>query len=172
MRLGGGVDTGKTVNDSCFIVDSPQDPLKCRQVTPFSPQTQVKVFGSYPLPADVLVSAVFQNVGGPQVLATYNATSAEVAASLGRPLAGGVRTVSVPLVAPGVLFEPRRTQLDIRARKSLRLGSTRVQANVDVYNLFNAHNSITLVQTFGTQWRRPTSIMDGPVVQLSGQIAF
>lgn len=172
MRLGGGVDTGKTVNDSCFIVDSPQDLLNCRQITPFGPQTQVKVFGSYPFPADVLVSAVFQNVGGPQVTAAYNATSAEVAPSLGRPLAGGVRTVSVPLVRPGDLFEPRRTQLDIRVTKGLRFGSTRVTANVDVYNLFNASNTITLVQTFGAQWRRPTSLMDGRIVQLSGQVTF
>jgi hypothetical protein len=26
IRLGGGVDTGRTVRDRCFIVDSPQEP--------------------------------------------------------------------------------------------------------------------------------------------------
>ena len=35
IRLGGGFDTGRTVRDRCFVVDSPQELLNCRVVTPF-----------------------------------------------------------------------------------------------------------------------------------------
>jgi len=65
ILFGGGIDTGRSVDDRCFVVDSPQDLLNCRVVTPLSGNTQVKAFGTYPLPYDFLVSAVFQNIAGP-----------------------------------------------------------------------------------------------------------
>src|SRR5262249_16905994 len=56
----GGVSTGRTVVDSCFVVDSPQaQPLgganrgglyQCHVVTPWQGNTQFKVSGAYPLP--------------------------------------------------------------------------------------------------------------------------
>ena len=81
------------------MVDSPQELLYCRVVTPFKGQTQFKVNGSYPLPGQFVVSGTYQNLPGVPYEANYNVTSAEVAPSLGRPLAGGTRTVLVPLVA-------------------------------------------------------------------------
>ena len=59
----------------------------CHVETPFSAQTQIKLFGSYPLPYDFMVSGVLQNLSGPQILANYAATNAEIAPSLGRNLA-------------------------------------------------------------------------------------
>ena len=73
IQLGGGVDTGRTVNDNCFVIDSPQQLLNCRVVTPFKAQTQVKVFGSYPLPADFVVSGTLQNLSGAPIEANYPA---------------------------------------------------------------------------------------------------
>src|SRR5262249_33429164 len=35
IQLGGGLDTGRTVTDSCFVVDSPQQLLYCRNSVPF-----------------------------------------------------------------------------------------------------------------------------------------
>ena len=87
IRLGGGVDTGRTVTDNCFVVDSPQQLLNCHVVTPFKAQTQVKLNGSYPLPGDFVVSGTFQNLSGPPIEANYPATNAEIAPSLGRNLA-------------------------------------------------------------------------------------
>jgi hypothetical protein len=94
IQLGGGLDTGRTVTDTCFIVNSPQDLLNCHIVTPFWPQTQIKMFGSYPLPGDFIVSGTFQNtsagplqnVVGPGIDAIYAASNAEIAPSLGRNL--------------------------------------------------------------------------------------
>jgi hypothetical protein len=172
-RLGGGIDTGRTVNDNCFVVDSPQQLLNCHVVTPFRAQLQVKVNGSLPLPGGILLSGVFQNVAGPNVTATYNATNAEIAPSLGRSLSGGRRTAAIPLVAPQTIFEPRRNQLDLRVTKSLRLQqNVRLRGYVDLYNVFNASSTLTLNNTFGSQWQRPTSIMVGRLIQVGGQVNF
>src|SRR5262245_59841767 len=65
--FGGGVDSGRTVLDNCFVTDSPQQLLYCRVTVPFHAQTQVKLYGSYLLPYDINVSAMFQNVGGPEI---------------------------------------------------------------------------------------------------------
>ena len=50
----------------------------CRVVTPFSGQTQLKAFFTYPLPHDFLVSAIFQNISGPTITASYTATNAQI----------------------------------------------------------------------------------------------
>ena len=76
--------------------------------------TQIKFNCSYPMKYGIVVAGTFQNLAGPSYDANYPATSAEVALSLGRPLAGGTRSVTVPLVAPNTLFEDRTTRLDLR----------------------------------------------------------
>jgi hypothetical protein len=120
IRLGGGVDTGRTVNDSCFVVNSPQQLLNCHQVHPFSALTQIKIHGSYPLPAGFSVSGVLQNLSGTDDEANYSVPNAQIAPSLGRNLAAcGAQTnctatAVVPLYAPFTRFEPRLTLLDLR----------------------------------------------------------
>ena len=115
--IGGGVDFGRTIEDACFVIDSPQDLLHCRVVTPFKAQAQLKLHGSLPLPGDFTVSGVFQTLSGPSVDANYPASNAVIAPSLGRNLAAcGTRVVctaraTVPLVAPQTLFEGPRTHL-------------------------------------------------------------
>ena len=125
-ELGGSIDTGRIVEDNCFVVDSPQSLLFCRAETPFSSQTQLKAHWSLPLPAAFIVSGVVQNLAGTQQLATYQAPNSLIAPSLGRNLAAcGARshctaTATVPLIAPMSQFEPRRTQLDLRLTKVSR----------------------------------------------------
>src|SRR5438132_13495157 len=94
-RLGGGVDIGRTVLDNCTVIDSPQALLNCRTVPPRSAGVQVKLNGSYALPLGFSANGTFQNVPGPAYTADYTVTTAQVAASLGRPLSGGVRSVTV-----------------------------------------------------------------------------
>jgi hypothetical protein len=174
LRIGGGLDTGRTVNDNCFTVDSPQQLLYCRVVTPYKAQTQLKLFASLPLPGAFSVSGVFQNLPGPQILANYPAPNSVVQPSLGRDLSAGTRaTATVPLVEPQTMFEGRQTQLDLRLTKLLRTGrGMRLQANLDVYNVLNANSILAINNTFGGQWRRPTSILDARLVQVGGQLTF
>src|SRR5262249_43594985 len=150
IQLGAGVDTGRIVGDATygaagtmpaqpnnsFIIDSPQELLNCRVVTPFRAQTQLKLFGSYRLPGDFTVSGSYENMRGPPILATYAVPNAQIAPSLGRNLAAcGSRipcnaTAPVPLLLPQTEFEDRRTQLDLRLSKKLEVGpKVRLQAN-------------------------------------------
>ena len=141
IRLGGGVDTGRSVGN-CFVY-SPQDLLNCRVVTPFTAQTQVKAHGVFPLPANFVTSFAFQNLAGP----TYNATTRRQRprSSDSRPLSGNATTVqNIPLVAPQTLFEDRVTRLDLRLSHSFQVQRVRVQLNLDAYNALNA-NSVRAV---------------------------
>src|SRR4029077_9949439 len=65
IRLNGGFDTGRSLGDNCFVVDSPQSLLFCRIVTPFKAQTQFKVNGVVPLPKDVGLASAYQEQSGP-----------------------------------------------------------------------------------------------------------
>ncbi len=94
------------MSDSCFVVDSPQQLLDCHVVTPFEANTQVKLFGSYPLPGDVIASGIFQNVSGPVILASYSATNAQIAPSLGRNLAAVRHAGHLPLHGDGPVDLP------------------------------------------------------------------
>jgi hypothetical protein len=194
IRLAGGIDSGRTVNDVCFNVDSPgavaaslpgasATPVPhtqttidgrrtCRAVTPFGANTQLKLNGSYPLPMDFLVSATLQNLPGPAYLATYAVPTAQVLPSLGRNLSGGTRTVNVPLILPQTEYEARRTQLDVRIGKIVRVGRTRVQANLDIFNALNASSVLEVNNTFGGQWRQPSRILDPRMAQVSVRFEF
>jgi len=194
-RLGNGgeysasVDTGKSVDDRCFVVDSPAQaiydfrvpatPTYCRVETPFSAQTQIKAYASYRLPLGFFVSGVFQNLAGIPRLATYAATNAEIAPSLGRNLAAcGTRvpctaTAVVPLLEPMTSFEPRRSLFDLRLSKQFSLGDGRsVRANFDIYNLLNNSAVLSLNNTYGATWLRPLTILNGRLIQFGGQLSF
>jgi hypothetical protein len=184
-QFGGGVDTGRTVNNSCLLIDSPQNLLYCKSEMPFSSLTQVKLHASQVLPAGFTVSATFQNVGGPMIEAFYNATNAEIAPSLGRNLAAcGTRpvctaTARVPLIAPGTEFEDRRNQLDLRITKAFRVGRNRIQANLDIYNALNGSAVLGVNSNYGSSWLLPIAattateaILQGRLVQLGAEFRF
>ncbi len=170
--LTGGFDTGRTVQDRCFVVDSPQELLNCRVVTPYKAQTQFKLQGIVPIVKGIVASAVFQNLSGPAYDANYAVTTAEVARTLGRPLSGGVQTITVPLVAPQTLFEARISRLDVRLSKSFTVNRLRIQANLDAYNIMNANPVRSVNSVYGPSWTRPTQILDARLVQFGGQVSF
>ncbi len=172
VRLGGGIDTGRTVDDACLVVDSPQQLLNCRVVQPMKSKTELKLSGSYPLPAGFVVSAVYQNLPGVPLTADYAATTAEIAPSLGRPLAGGARQANVPLIEPYTRFEDRITRLDLRFTKFFDVGRFRVQGNLDIYNVANTGDILATTNTYGSRWRLPISIIEGRTVQFGGQVSF
>ena len=177
--FGGGVDIGRTEEDTCFVVDSPQDLLHCNIVTPWSAQTQVKFHATVPLPYDFAVSAIFQSTAGETFSANRSFSNAEIIPSLGRPLGRGTRA-SIPLVAEQELFLPRRSQLDLRLTKRLPLGDQlALDASLDIYNAFNANDVMRVISTFGGAWLRPLrnsyaggAILTGRLLQLSGRLSF
>ena len=187
IRFGGGVDTGRTVTDNCFTIDSPGyttatapqslttingEPF-CHQVNPLKGQLQVKFNGSYPLPGGVSVAATFQNQPGIVWAATYAVPTAQIAPSLGRNLSGQTATAPAPLIVPNTMREPRRTQVDLRLSKTFLLGSVRrLQANIDVYNVANSNPILGMNTTFGPNWLVPQQILGGRLLQFSGNFTF
>ena len=200
-QFSAGVDTGRTVNDACFDVDSPGAPAAanlpgvsrtptpftattidgrkiCRAVTPWGANAQLKANGSYPLPGQFAISGTLQNVAGPPITANYTVANAVVAPSLGRDLAACsgrtpcTATVGIPLVAPQTMFEPRRTQVDLRLTKFVGLSRGRLQLNLDIYNALNASNVVTLNTNYGASWLQPTSFLTGRLFEIGGQWSF
>jgi len=177
--LGVGYDTGRTLLDRCFVVDSPQELVNCRTTTPLKGNHQIKGFGSYTLPGDIVVSGIFQNIAGPEITASYQASNAEIAPSLNRNLAAcGTRAVctssaTVPLVVPGTMFEGRMTRLDLRVGKRLRLSPRfSLQGNLNVFNVFNTAAVAVLNNTFGRNWQLPSRTQDGRMVQFSTTLTY
>jgi hypothetical protein len=195
-RLGGGFDTGRSVNDQCFVVDAPgfyafpatgfasltfgpqtnttiNGQSVCRIVTPFKGQTQVKLNGSLPLKAGFVVSGVYQDMSGPAIEGVWAAPNASIAPSLGRNLAGGALTANVPLVVPQSIFEGRIRRLDMRLTKIFKITPrVRFQANLDAYNALNSSAIQSLQTAFGSSWLSPTTILDPRLLQVSGQLNF
>ena len=171
--LQGGLSTSKLDVNNCVVTDTPQAarPGYCSYSLPWSAQTQLKLSGVYPLPWwGLQVSGVFQNLPGPVDSATRVYTNAQVAPSLGRSLSSGVNgTVSVALLRPFSVFEPRFNQLDLRLAKSVPLGNVRAEVNVDVYNLFNSAAVLAVNGTYGTSWLTPTSILAARLVKFGLQ---
>jgi hypothetical protein len=184
--LSGGPSIGRTETDYCFTVDSPQGTglppnqgatssggLKyCHVTPPF--QANVKLLGVYPVPwGGVQLAATFQSLPGPQILASRSYSNAEIAPSLGRNLATGANGVaSVQLIEPGTMYDERLYQLDLRASKVFRLARSRIQFNVDLYNVANAGSILSINNTYGPNWLRPTNVLQGRLVRLGAQVDF
>jgi hypothetical protein len=171
-NLAGGLNVGRTTVNSCFVVNSPQELLYCDTSRPYQPN--FKLYGVYPMPwAGFQVSGTLQVIPGPQITASQLVTSAEIYNSLGRHLAQGSNgTVNVPLIAPGTMFAEHGQQLDLRISKRFSLGRTRLDGNVDLFNVFNGSAVQAHSVTYGVAWLRPTQIQGPRGVQLSAQLSF
>ena len=188
----GGLSTGRTKQDTCFVVDSPgtqailpltQTPSAslsswtrefCDSTPPFQPN--VKFFGVYPLPwYGIQVSGAFSSVPGPEIsVSDYVATNAEVLPTLGRNLsAGATAQVTLPLMKPGTLYADRTNKLDVRLTKVFRFASTRrIQGGVDIFNVFNSSAPQLLNTRYGPDWLKPTQILGARLLRLSVQLDF
>lgn len=171
-QISGGLNSGHTAINTCFVVDSPQQLQYCDVAPPF--QAQVKFLGSYPLPWwDLAISGVFQSVPGPEIRAEYVATNAEIRPSLGRDLSSGASgTALVNLIQPGTIYADRLSQLDFRLSKLFSVGAVRISANLDAFNLFNTHAVQSLNIRYGPSWLAPTQVQGARYIQFGGQISF
>ena len=134
--------------------------------------TQLKVTGSYTLPwQQIQIGGVMQTLPGQQITAQWNITQADPI-GLGRPLSGGANTSRVvPLIKPGTMYTPRRTQLDLRVSKRVRVsGSQKLQVMADIFNAFNSNAAVgatsnageppaAINTTYGSAWLKPLNIL-------------
>ena len=196
-RIGGGWNIGNSISlppgltfisskqSRCFIVDSPQDltyPLSIHSAAPGfangcetanTYESRFKLNGSYPLPWNLQAAAVFQDLPGTYYSAFATYTTAQIAPSLGRNLAGGTRTMTVDLLPLYNHFVDQRiVQLDLRLSKILQVGKARVQGNLDVFNALNSSALLSVNQTYGASWLQPTQIMPGRMLKVGVQMDF
>jgi hypothetical protein len=173
LYVSGGVSDGRTLNENCAVVDSPQQLLHCKTSTGWQPIGRLS--GSYTLPWwDVALGAVFQSNPGAQITAAWAVSSDRIAPSLGRNLAAGARaTATVPLISPGTRYNDRLNQLDLRLSKKLSLGGARkLEVMADLYNALNANPVLTQNNTFGPEWQRPLSILLARFAKFGAQFTF
>ena len=184
LSTGTSATTGATTTNStneCFVVDAPglyipqTTPVFAANVLRFCDvnvkwQTAVRFLGTVGLPWGIETGATFQANPGPEILANYTVTSAQVQ-GLGRPLTLG--TMTVPLVRPGTMFGDRIYQLDLRMSKVVQLQrGVRLRANLDLANALNSAAVLLQNNAYGTNWLRPSYILPGRLIRPSVQIDF
>ena len=182
LLLQGGVSFGRTVTDNCDIVTAlPETRFTtiaattsvptsfCRVETPNL--VQVKLLGSYSIRWGVSVSGTYQTLPGPEIQAIRSYASAEIAPSLGRALSGATRQ-NISILQPGTLYGERLHQVDLRLSKGFRMGSQRVKAMVDVFNVTNGNSVTVQNNTYGTAWQTPQAVVPARLVKFSGQLDF
>ena len=174
----GGVDMGRAALDACAVVDSPQQLMQastsapasyCHNVPPY--RAQWKLLGSKSLPWDLRASGTFQYVPGPAIAANYSFRSNE-AIGLNRAFTGAT-TRTVQLIEPGTMYEAGFNQLDLRLTKKVRLGGSKnLDLMADLYNVFNDNGVVRLNTTYGSNWLRPTQILEGRLFKFGVQYDF
>ncbi len=175
----GGTSTGRTITDNCEILQAlPEMNVNglpyCAQTTNWL--TQVKAAASYTIPrADVSVAATFQRLPGVVLAANAAVPTAQIAQTLGRPLAGGAANTTINLISPGTTYNPALNQLDLRFGKIFRLAGTRTTINFDIYNATNASSILNqnnaYVLTTGA-WNIPTAILQARFVKIGATFDF
>jgi hypothetical protein len=71
------------------------------------------------------------------------------------------------------MFDDRLTRLDLRVAKRLALTErVRLQANFNLYNVFNGSAASTLNINYGASWLQPSLLQDGRMVQFSSTLTF
>ncbi len=179
--LSGGLSTAQTVTDNCEVLAKvPEAALTnapnrfCHVAPSWSAATQVKLFGSYPLPFDFRVTAVYQNIPGFPTTASYVVTNAQATAALGRPLAGGANaTALVELIPPLSLYQEARLNLvNLSFTRSFRVGSRRIQPTIDLHNALNANPVLLMNLRYGPAWRNVQGVLPPRLIKLGVTVDF
>jgi hypothetical protein len=135
----------------------------------------MSALGSYTVPRVlVLVSGTFRSDQGLPLAANYAVPAATVAQSLGRAPSGSVPNVTVNLLRDGDKWGDRINELDLRIAKVLRIGRTRSNIGVDIYNVMNSSAVLSYNQSFipNGAWLTPLSVLTPRFAKFSAQIDF
>ncbi|HET9192316.1 MAG TPA: carboxypeptidase-like regulatory domain-containing protein [Vicinamibacterales bacterium] len=176
-----GTQTGRRVDDDCNVVinfDNP-DPRGCHDADPW--QTTIRGLGSYTIPKiDVLVSATVRSQTPLELDADLVIPNTQVRTLLGGTLPPGLLSTgnsTISLTDPDhrLFASNRRTQVDMRFAKVVRLGRTRTDVGVDLWNLFNTNYATAYEGDYGpvgSEWLNPTSIYAPRFVRLNFTVSF
>ena len=184
LSLQGGFNSANTHSDYCaeraavpeWTVAAAQNPTNPWCDTSTGWITRFTALGSYNLPKiDVQISGTMRSDSGGELAANWAAPNSATV-GLNRPFAGVAgQTVTVNLVEPGTLHGDRVNQIDLRFAKIIRVGRTRTNVGLDVYNITNSGAVLTYNETFSptqSTWLTPTSVLQARFLKISAQLDF
>jgi len=184
----GGFNTNNTSFDYCSLRAAIPELVIAGANNPTNPYcsyssgwlTRFTALGSYTIPKiDAQIGGTVRSDKGAQLAANWAAPNSAIAPSLGRNLSNNAPTATVNLITPGTLYGDRVNELDLRFAKIIRIGRTRTNVGLDVYNLFNSAAVLTYNQTFvpasatsAGSWLTPNSVLQARFFKVSAQIDF
>jgi hypothetical protein len=131
--------------------------------------------GSWTIPTvDVQIAGTFRSDQGQALAALYNAPNADIQPILGRSLSNSAPNVTVNLIQPGTLYGDRVNEIDLRIAKILRVGRTRTNVGLDIYNIINSAAILTYNQNYNPtgNWLVPTGVLQPRFFKFSATIDF
>ena len=189
-----GTTTGRGVRDTCALwrarpqFQGSNSADSCAVTEPWL--TSFRGLASYRVPkVDVLLSTTVRSVrtnasenasNGSSLSANYQIPNSVLVAFLGRLPAGATaaQNTTVNLLSPSELYPlDRRTEVDIRVAKIVRLAGARLDLGVDLYNLFNSNTTTSYQQTYlytnnGETWLAPTAILAPRLARFNATLSF
>ena len=190
ITVGGGIDTGRQVDNHCFTVDIPNQPLSltgaqqaggltgvnsnpsCKIVTAWGDTLDFRVRGSIPLAAGFNTSFIYRNTPGAAVNATLAVTSANV--RFKNPTRTALTAAqTITLYTPLSEFGDRFNQLDIAVNKTFNIGWGRLTTSLDLYNALNSSSIQSVIAAYSVaRWQRPVTFLDARLIRVTGNISF
>ena len=187
----GGVNTGTQELNTCKAPDFPAQFCDRASATSeglrasgWPAGTDIKWNLIYPLPWQGIQTALtYTNSAGQYQQPTRAYTNNEIAPSLGRnlsscpaPTGACSQTVLVLLTDQRTLYEKRSNQLDVRLSKIFRFGRSRLQANLDAYNLTNTDDILIVQNRYGSpnggNYLQALNTLPGRMVKIGLQLDF
>jgi hypothetical protein len=176
-----GTQTGRRVDDDCHVVINygNPNPRGCRDYDPW--QTTIRGLGSYTVPKiDVLISATLRSQPPLELGADWVVPNTVIRDLLGGVVPPGFNVngnTTIDLTDPDhrIFADNRRTQVDMRFAKVVRLGRTRTDIGVDLWNVFNTNYATGYEDSFVTDddtWGTPQSIYAPRFVRLNFTVGF
>ncbi|MFN7916408.1 MAG: TonB-dependent receptor [Vicinamibacterales bacterium] len=188
----GGTSIDRNLTVQCDEPDNPNLDLFCDQRETGIPyRAQFKMAGSYPLPwFGILLGGTFQSYPGAVIGTTTAAsgttwlitpTTRYAANCPGACTPGGLvfptlseASLTIPLRPYGTEFLDRLNQLDLRGSKVFTVGRTRLEAQLEVFNVLNSDAALTVRGTnFGTAaYQQASGAVQGRIIRLGAQMKW
>jgi hypothetical protein len=198
IRVGGGIDFGRQVDDHCYTVDVPNQPADinnvpfsgaatgatgaflspfCKVVTSWANLADFRLRGSVPLKYGINIGAIYRNTPGANEDATLALSTAAGQVRFKNAARTTLTTAkTVLLFAPNSRFGARFSQFDLSINKTFDIGWGRLRAALDVYNALNSNSIQSELIAYSAsgprRWLRPTGFLDPRLARVTATIQF
>lgn len=162
----GGLTIGRDFGDQdSGDLNNPNNRVNNQGAIGFDAPYQIRGGFSYRLPADVQLAGSIREASGLPQNRVYTVTTADV------PGLTQV-TQNVQVAERGEFRYPWVNLVDLRATKTFRAGTMRIEPTIDLFNVFNNNAVTSAVTTIGPSLNRPSAIVMGRLLRLGGRLTF